>query len=95
MFKNTAHNKEGLEEAINAVLKAMETTDADSEMYAKLVDQLEKLYKIRDTQLPDKLSKDALAAIIGNLAGLVLVLKHEQIGIITSKAFGMIGRIRF
>jgi len=94
MFKSTAHNKEGLEEAINTVLKEMSSVGADSPQYEKLVEQLDKLYKIRDTQLPDRVSMDTLAAVLGNLAGLVLVLKHEQVAIITSKAFGMIGRIR-
>lgn len=39
-------------------------------------------------------SKDQLLSVGGNLAGILVVLHYEQIHVIASKAFGMLGKIK-
>lgn len=79
---------------VNEVVKTLQArileTNPDSEQYPKLVEQLDKLYKIRNYEKPDKLSKDTLAAVIGNIAGIVLILGYEQVSVVSSKAFGLL-----
>lgn len=92
MFTKTppSHNLIKLEEAIDMLLLAMETQDKTSEEYAKMVDQLEKLYKLKEIDSPKGVSNDTLAAILGNLAGIFAILSYEHGRIITSKALGFV-----
>lgn len=85
-----------LDEEIDAVLNQMQSMDATSEDYEKITKNLGKLYELKamnDKHI--KVSPDTLAVILGNLAGIVLILSYEQTHVITSKALGFVikGRV--
>lgn len=83
---------------VNELIKALQaqllTVDTSSEQYPKLVEQLDKLYKIRGYEKPDKFSKDTMLAVGGNIVGIVLILSYEQVSVISSKAFGLLVKPR-
>lgn len=64
--------------------------DPNSEEYRKVLDQIVKLHKMKETETPSPVSHDTLVLVASNLLGIVMVLKHEQARIITSKAWNMI-----
>lgn len=66
-------------------------TSGESE-YGDMVDQLAKLYKLKEFDTKKRVSPDTLAIIAGNLTGIVLVLGYERAGVITSRAFNLIGK---
>lgn len=68
--------------------------DPISDDYTKLVDRLADLYKIRAAQQPDRVSKDAMVAVLANLTGIGLILNHERIHVITTKALGLVAKAR-
>jgi hypothetical protein len=50
--------------------------------------------KIKDVVTPDRVSKDTLAIIGANLAGIVLIIGYEKFNVVTSKALGFIQKLR-
>lgn len=88
--------KHSLDEAIDLVLSEMAGYNAYDEDYAKMVDQLDKLYKIKLAfkEEPDRVSKDALLAVGANLIGIVLILGHEKAHVVTSKALSFVLKTR-
>lgn len=67
-----------------------------SQEFAKQLTVVEKLMKIRkDHQVePDRISKETMALIGANLLGILLIIRHENVNVITSKALGMLPRLR-
>lgn len=86
--KNATPN--ALETAIDNVLATMSDNNPSSEEYHKMVDQLDKLYKMKASEKPDRVKFDTWVAVGGNLLGLVLIIRHEQFNVITSKALGFV-----
>ena len=83
-----------LDDIIDHVQSTMLTIDADSEEYPKLVDMLSELYKIKADKAGDRFSKDAMLAVFGNLAGILLIINYERVHVVTSKALGFIIKTR-
>ena len=89
MFTKTTEPSE-LDKVITQLLEDMQDTSTDTEEYAKMVDHLTKLYKLKETDLPKRVSPESWAAIAGNLAGILLILNFERAGVVTSKALGFV-----
>lgn len=80
-----------LQTAIDKVLVELDKKTPGTTEYATLVEQLDKLMKIKVTEKPiDKLSKDTLTTVLGSLAGIVAIIGFERANIITSKALGFV-----
>jgi len=62
--------------------------------YDKVLEQLEKLNKIAKSNKSDPVSKDGLLGVIANLAGIGLILQHERLHVITTKALGFVRTLR-
>lgn len=91
--KKTQTDKPGLQKVIDTVLSEMEGVPVDSDEYAKMVDQLTKLYAIQDRN-PNRVSADTLAMIGANLAGILVIVNHERVHVVTSKALGFVSKLR-
>lgn len=68
--------------------------EAGSEEYGVALEQLSKLQKIRQEEKPDRVSSDALLAAAVNILGIALIIKHEHVNVITSKALGFIPKLK-
>lgn len=85
----------GLEKAIDQLLSEMANFSGDDDEYAKMVDQLQKLYNLKTVdQRPEKVSLNTLATIAGNLAGIIIIVGYEQRNVVTSKALGFLRPLR-
>ena len=82
--------KTGLDEAIDEALRELRTYDAYSEEYAQVVDQLTKLHAMQDPKKSDRVSKDTLAIVLGNLAGISAIVGYEQKHVVASKALSFL-----
>ena len=80
--------------------------EVTSDEYSKGVDNLSKLADVRNKLKPettqaepkpktDHIGKDNLLNAGVSLLSLLMVLKYEQMNIITDKAFGMLPKFRF
>lgn len=95
MFTTKRPDEEsGLEKAIDEVLREMASRASDSDEYAAMVDQLTKLYKLKEIDIPQRVSPDTLAIVIGNLAGIILIVGYERANVVTSKALSFLLKLR-
>lgn len=79
-----------LEESITSAFNQLEAHDAGTEEYAAILDKIERLEALRPKKKELSVSGDAIIGAATNVLGLVLVLNYEKIGVISSKAFGLI-----
>lgn len=93
MFKKNT-NTTGMKLVIDAATAELLKHDPQSDEYKKIVDQLERLNKISATNSRDKISPDGVIAVLGNLAGIGIIVGHERLAVITSKAIGFVGKFR-
>lgn len=94
IISQSQKEKTGLENAIDQVLLEMQGFSADDDEYAKMVNQLETLYKLKVVDKPERVSYDTLAIIAGNLVGIVLIIGYERTNVITSKVLSFLLKTR-
>lgn len=93
MFNQTPPEKSKLDEAIDNALSELAGPSADSEEYARMVDQLVKLHALKIAESRPRISPDVKATIAANLAGILVIVGHERAHIVTSKALGFIKKL--
>jgi len=86
-----APNVNELIQLLQAEIKVIDVTD---DRYPKLIEQLDKLYKIRAHEAPEKWNKNTFVSAGANILGIVLILGYEQINVVSSKAFGLLTKPR-
>jgi hypothetical protein len=86
-------DKTGLEKAIDDVLREMAGPSADSTEYAQMVDQLVKLHAMKTAESRPRVSPDVKATIAANLAGILMIVGHERVHIISTKALGFVKKL--
>lgn len=89
-LKFTNNEPSKLDEVIDDLLVKLESLHTDTEEYTAVVDQLTKLYALKQAETPKRVSMDTLAIVAGNLLGILLILNHERASIMTSKAVGFV-----
>jgi len=93
MFKKDK-NIAGLETVIGLVTEALHEATPGTDEYNKILDQLDRLNKIASTRKSEPVSKNALIAVGGNLVGIVAILQHERLHVISSKAVAFVGKFK-
>lgn len=86
-------NDQLLNETIEHILAQLKTEEPETERYARMSDQLIKLYAVKNENRSRRVSPDTLAGILANLFGIGIIVGYEQKHIITSKALGFIRKI--
>jgi hypothetical protein len=84
-----------LEKAIDRLHDDMQTVDPNTEKYSAMADNLIKLYKLRehDTVTRWRPSPDVVLTVAANLIGIVIIIKHEEVNVISSKALGFVKKL--
>lgn len=94
MFTVEPKNNDRLDNAIDNLLAEMSLYEGHTQEYMRLVDRLETLMRLRETNNPQRVSADTLAIVIGNLVGIVLIVGHERMNVIGSKALSFVLKLR-
>jgi hypothetical protein len=81
-----------LEKEIAHGLRDLARHDVNSEEYLKILDRLVSLHRIKEEDKSKFGSRDTLAVVFGNLLGIIMVVKHEHVNVITSRAFQLLLR---
>ena len=92
--KKPATTPSGLENAINELCAEMHDLSGDSDEYTKMADNLVKLLKAREHDAPRRVSPDAMAAVIGNIAAVILIVGHERAHVVVSKATTFVSKLK-
>jgi len=84
-----------LDEVIANVLSEMAGLPVESKEYTAASDNYVKLLKLRKELTSSvKVSADTVALIAANLAGIILILQHERVNVVASKALSFVGKLR-
>lgn len=83
-----------IQETIEAALKEAELHDPASEDYTTIARNVETLAKAKALGESKKLSKDAILGAATSLAGILAVLHYERLAVVSSKAFGLIMKVK-
>lgn len=81
--------KPSINSEIERALAQLEKLSPGSEEYDELLKHVERLHEIRRK---NRVSPDAVAGALTNLAGILAVLNYEKLNVISSKAFMFIRR---
>lgn len=92
MFTFSNNEDQHLQQAIDRLYASMQLVDTGSQEYAKITDQLAKLYALKETNSKGSVSADTLLTVLGNLLGILVIVKYERANVITSKALGFVMR---
>lgn len=96
--KKPSSNKTGLEDAIDSLLEEMTNLSGDDNEYARMADQLEKLYKLKEVDAKvdaqQRVSPDTWAVVGANLVGILMIVGHERANVVTSKALSLLMKLR-
>lgn len=92
--KNTPVINPALQEAIDLALAELKQHDPDTEQYATILTQIERLNTLATPEKEDKISKDNWLAAGTNLLGIGIIVGYEHAHVVTSKAVGFITKVR-
>ena len=81
-----------LEKTITMLLDELPLYSPHSDEYAAMVARLETLYSLKEK--PQRVSPDTLATVVANLTGIVMIVGHERLHVVTSKALQFIMKLR-
>ena len=79
---------------ISRVVLALQNHAPTSEEYGSALEKLSKLHKIRQEEKPDRVSSDTIASVAANLLVVALIIRHEHLNVITSKAMSFVTKTR-
>jgi hypothetical protein len=83
-----------LDEPIARILTEMNRTNPESEEYSTMIKHLERLSHIKAESRPSRVSPDAMAVVVGNLLGILIIVAYEQKHVMVSKGLGFVIRAR-
>lgn len=84
-----AKNQTRLENAIDFAIIELERHPVDSEEYATVLERVTKLHKLKQEET-SPVSKDTLIIAATNILGILLIINHEYLHPITTRAMGMV-----
>jgi len=79
-----------LDKAIDSALADLVAENIAGDEYGVVLDRVSKLHKMRETENSHRVSPDTLVLAATNLIGIFLIINHERLNVITSKAMGFI-----
>lgn len=93
MFSRTGELSQ-LERQIDRAIRELDNHPVGSEDYVRTLDVVTKLHKMKEEEKPSSLSRDTMAIVGANLIGIIMIIKHEHVNVITSRALNLILRSR-
>lgn len=83
-----------LNDSIDRVLSEMNMVEPYSEEYEALLSHLERLIRLQKEEKSNRVSPDTMALVLGNLAGVLIIVMYERVHVITSRGLQFILRSR-
>ncbi len=79
---------------IHRLMIVLRDLEINSKEYGEVLRQLETLQQIRKEEKPDGFSSDAMLMAATNLIGIFVIVRHEHLNVITSKALSFVTRTK-
>ncbi len=82
--------KSKLQIEIDRLILELDVHAVTSEKYGDIVDRLLKLQKIQSETTPESINPNTALTVAANIIGILTIVRHEHLNVITSKALGFI-----
>jgi len=90
-FKETEPTQ--LDAEMTRAFSELETRQPGTKEYTEVLDHVMKLHKLYEAEkVPNRLNADTMAVIASNILVTVLIIRHENVNVITSKALSFINK---
>lgn len=86
--------KTPLEKEIDKLVLELDSHEPTSEKFGTVVERLSKLHKIQDDRKPERISRNTVITASANILAIIMIIKYEDVNVITTKAMGFIPRIK-
>jgi len=91
---NQPKPKSRTQREIDRLALALGDHQPTSDEYGKILDRLKELHKIENDNTPDPVSANTKATIGANLVGILMIINAEHLGVISTKALGLLTKVR-
>ena len=91
---NQPQPKSRLQIEIDQLVLALGDHDPNSEEFGTITERLSKLHKIEQDRKPNRVSPDTALLVGANLLGIAMIIRHENLNVITSKALNFVIKAR-
>lgn len=92
--RKSKQETDSLTRAIEKLFDELDEFSGTDDEYKVLSDRMTELYAIRERIPTDRVSKETLALIAGNLAGIMIIVLFERNNVITTKAKDFVLKLR-
>jgi hypothetical protein len=79
-----------LERILDRTLRNLDGHEIGSTEYQKTLEAAIKLHRMKEEEKTKSVSKDTLLVVAANLLGIILIIKHEDVNVISSRAMNLI-----
>lgn len=79
-----------LEIEIAKALAELKNHEATSEEYGTVVDRVAKLHKLKAEDRPKPVDPNTVLIVSANLLGIFMIVRHEHLNALSSKALGFV-----
>jgi hypothetical protein len=93
MFKKQNSEVE-LDNLITKMLVELQSPSTSAQDFATTMDYIERLTNMKKLNSSDKINRDTMAIVVGNLAGIGLIVGFERANVLTSKAINFVMKAR-
>lgn len=83
-----------LDAEIRATLTELKNHEKTSEEYGDLVDRISSLHKLKAEEKPKRINPDTALVVGANIFGILAIINHERVSVITSKAMNSVIKLR-
>lgn len=83
-----------LQIAIDDALAQLPGLIADSDEYVAKVDQITRLYKLKEQTAPKRVDPNTWVMAAAHLVGMTMIIRYEKFDVITTKALGFLPKLR-
>lgn len=92
--KEIPRHQRMLESELERILTVLPLYQPETQEYAKTLTHVERIHGMMDHKRPSPVSRETLVTVGANLLGILMIIKHEDVNVITSKALGFVIRTR-
>lgn len=92
MFNSQPLQNSALDKALKRALDKLDALDVDSKEYGEVLERVTKLHKMKEDEKPSSVSKDTWIKASANLLGILMIIHHERVNFIASKALPFVAK---
>jgi hypothetical protein len=91
---NRAKGPSQLDKEFDRAMDQLSQIDITSDEYVEAVNRISPLHKMKQEEKASGVSKDTMVIAGTNILGILLIIRHEHLNVITSRAMNMVQKLK-